>query len=212
MSNILSTSLAFDTFTQIVDGLPTCDVYKEYYEGSRGDFDDNIKSSEMAIDLMREYKETFNVRALQIGAEVVIYLPCRSPRNAKHSQIAESYSGCSTASREFILRLMEVITVLCHDIAVGLYIRHNGGIRKQSLRYARTTPPPPPPPGMTPPTSPPPLPTVFFHRSYQNWEEYPHGVADMVGYWAEYRLFGGVMVFDRGDSGREVSAPYRPDT
>ncbi|KAG8156838.1 hypothetical protein KVR01_013251 [Diaporthe batatas] len=32
---------------------------------------------------------------------------------------------------------------------------------------------------------------------------YPAGIADVVGYWAEARIFGGVVVFDRGPSGVE---------
>lgn len=36
---------------------------------------------------------------------------------------------------------------------------------------------------------------------------YPHGFADVVGYWAETHIFGGVVVFDRGadDGMRHVS-------
>ncbi|POS75812.1 hypothetical protein DHEL01_v205796 [Diaporthe helianthi] len=32
---------------------------------------------------------------------------------------------------------------------------------------------------------------------------YPAGIADVVGYWAEARIFGGVVVFDRGPTGVE---------
>jgi hypothetical protein len=28
----------------------------------------------------------------------------------------------------------------------------------------------------------------------------------VVGYWAEYHLFGGVVLFDRGESGTDVSS------
>lgn len=34
---------------------------------------------------------------------------------------------------------------------------------------------------------------------YTKSEQYPKGVADVVGYWAETHIFGGVVVFDRGD-------------
>lgn len=40
-----------------------------------------------------------------------------------------------------------------------------------------------------------------MHEDYSNWEQYPNGVADMVGYWAEFWIFGGVVLFDRGESG-----------
>jgi hypothetical protein len=40
---------------------------------------------------------------------------------------------------------------------------------------------------------------VFLHAAYDAFDQYPRGVADMVGYWAESRLFGGVVIFDRGE-------------
>ena len=45
---------------------------------------------------------------------------------------------------------------------------------------------------------------VDFHDSYMRFENYPFGLLDVVGYWAETKLFGGVLLFDRGDSGSEV--------
>ena len=48
-------------------------------------------------------------------------------------------------------------------------------------------------------------PTAFCHRSYLASEQYPNGIADVVGYWAEARIFGGGVVFDRGETDTEVS-------
>ncbi|KAF5564461.1 hypothetical protein FNAPI_2169 [Fusarium napiforme] len=42
-----------------------------------------------------------------------------------------------------------------------------------------------------------PEPTMFFHPWYLSHDRYPNGVADMVGYWAESRVLGGVVLFDR---------------
>ena len=44
----------------------------------------------------------------------------------------------------------------------------------------------------------------FHHRNYIECEHYPFGILNVVGYWAETQLFGGVLLFDRGDSGLEV--------
>lgn len=41
------------------------------------------------------------------------------------------------------------------------------------------------------------LPTLFMHNNYVDFEQYPNGVADIVGYWAEAQIFGGVVLFDR---------------
>ena len=55
--------------------------------------------------------------------------------------------------------------------------------------------------------------TAFVHRFYVDSDQYPRGVADVTGYWAEGRIFGGVVVFDRGESEQEVGylllPPYR---
>lgn len=45
---------------------------------------------------------------------------------------------------------------------------------------------------------------MFFHVDYMDYDQYPNGLADIAGYWAEDRIFGGVVLFDRGDSGAEV--------
>ena len=45
---------------------------------------------------------------------------------------------------------------------------------------------------------------VDFHNCYTDFNQYPLGLLDVLGYWAETQLFGGVLLFDRGDSGSEV--------
>ena len=39
--------------------------------------------------------------------------------------------------------------------------------------------------------------TCFWHQWYQDYSQYPEGIADVVGYWAETRILGGVVLFDR---------------
>lgn len=46
-----------------------------------------------------------------------------------------------------------------------------------------------------------PPPTLFQHREYRYYDQYPDGIADGVGYWAESRIFGGVVLFDRREPG-----------
>lgn len=47
---------------------------------------------------------------------------------------------------------------------------------------------------------------AFVRRAYQCVNNYPRGTADMAGYWAEGKLFGGVVIFDRGESETDVIA------
>lgn len=54
-------------------------------------------------------------------------------------------------------------------------------------------------------------PTPFSLVNY--WKpQYPDGVADIVGYWAEDRIFGGVVLFGRGNDPdvRSVNKPMIP--
>lgn len=53
--------------------------------------------------------------------------------------------------------------------------------------------------------------TPFHQRAYAAVEQYPDGEADIVGYWAECMVFGGVVVFDRGKSDNECNAVYFHD-
>ena len=49
----------------------------------------------------------------------------------------------------------------------------------------------------------------FYHTDYKEYERYPFGLLNVVGYWAETQFFGGVLLFDRGESGLEVGRPHR---
>jgi hypothetical protein len=51
------------------------------------------------------------------------------------------------------------------------------------------------------------FPTPFTIPSYSDPEQYPEGVAALPGYWAEDRIFGGVVLFQRQPGRRtQVSA------
>lgn len=53
----------------------------------------------------------------------------------------------------------------------------------------------------------PPKPTIFTHWAFEDYELYPEGIADAVGYWAEDRILGGVTIFARI---QEARAPHLP--
>lgn len=53
-------------------------------------------------------------------------------------------------------------------------------------------------------------PTPFFRSAYRYYTKYPNGLADVVGYWVEYEIFGGVVLFDRGECEEEVSEIMSP--
>ena len=105
-----------------------------------------------------------------------------------------------------MLRLMEMIAIACYDIAAFLFHSVDGGLHKgtqiwrrdpSTLRLLLLNVEPPP--------------TVFFRKDYDAIDQYPQGGADMVGYWAEYRIFGGVVLFDRGESEIEVCSSLQQE-
>ena len=85
-----------------------------------------------------------------------------------------------------------MLAVACHDIAALVYgdtqpgLRRAGQSAQECLAALEGRP------------------TDFMHENYCALQQYPRGVADVVGYWAEYHLFGGVVLFDRGGSGTDV--------
>ena len=114
----------------------------------------------------------------------------------------------SVALREFHTRLIELVVIAVHQIAILLF--------RQEPRRATDDPllswqpseedlefyPEPFPP------------TLFLHPWYNDFDQYPDGVADGVGYWAEGRILGGVVLFDRrssddgGDADVSISVTY----
>ncbi|KAL2204793.1 hypothetical protein CC79DRAFT_920575 [Sarocladium strictum] len=52
-----------------------------------------------------------------------------------------------------------------------------------------------------------PDPTLFIHTHFAAHEKYPNGIADMVGYWAENRIPGGVLLFDRSRVWNDETSP-----
>lgn len=104
------------------------------------------------------------------------------------------------------MSLIELIARSCHQIAARLF-QLDDGFHKHSVYQAWRDAPIDP---QSNPRRVPPLPSAFCHGFYIFHEQYPYGIADVVGYWAEARIFGGVVVFDRGLSGDEVSTVAPP--
>ncbi len=102
-------------------------------------------------------------------------------------------------TRTFELRLIELLAVACHRLAADLYEQDDGihkqhefrqwrdGLGRWSTEWCEAQP------------------TPFYHGRYVAHSLYTQGAADMVGYWAEPMIFGGVVLFDRGEYGDEVS-------
>jgi hypothetical protein len=103
----------------------------------------------------------------------------------------------------FNTRLIELVAIALHEIGVLLFqLRldmHQGDIRSvdqwnetpPGVVWCETTPEP----------------TLLNHHGYLDHDVYPNGVAGMVGYWAENRILGGVVVFNRSAEQRTPTSP-----
>ncbi|KAH6618317.1 hypothetical protein B0J18DRAFT_371511 [Chaetomium sp. MPI-SDFR-AT-0129] len=190
INRLLSTELAEFTFAQILDGLPTGDVAYDspampYGEHPIGTVHDELCPG--MVDKVREFRSQFQLDTLGFNSQLIL-----------------AYRPCSPDSRGFQTRLVELVAVAVHQIAVLLFeldssLHKDDGVTdwappKSDECYWRHQPNGP-------------LPTLFHHPWYKDYQQYPQGISDMVGYWAESRIFGGVVLFDRRSptgSGLEV--------
>ncbi|KAL2140455.1 hypothetical protein VTI28DRAFT_3773 [Corynascus sepedonium] len=110
------------------------------------------------------------------------------------SLVMRRFQNAAPGSREFKMRLVELVAAAIHQIAVILFQELKWvdmGHRNPVLFEYRD-----------------PHPTLFYHCKYMDHQQYPHGLADVAGYWAEDRILGGIVVFDRGKSGTECNDIY----
>lgn len=113
-------------------------------------------------------------------------------------------------SKEYNMRLIEMVAVSVHQIAVALFNLAPKSHTPEHIKFVTEWQEPS---GwveyydrkMWEEPLFPPRPTHFFHCQYLDFDLYPNGLADVAGYWAEDQILGGVAVFDRGQSGTEVS-------
>ncbi|KAF5017839.1 hypothetical protein F66182_10210 [Fusarium sp. NRRL 66182] len=191
-SNLLSTEIAEFTYAQILDGLPTEDSLLEgspYIEGHPVFELGHAKVCEGHLEKVREIRALLNPSALPFD---------------KH--LLECFQNTIPNSKDFHLRLVELVVVACHQIAAYLFTLDDG-THKQELyqawaerRRMELT--------LTLQTREYIPPSAFFHMAYTYADQYPQGVADVVGYWAEGKIFGGVVVFDRGETEQECKSMW----
>ncbi|KAL1861439.1 hypothetical protein VTK73DRAFT_7074 [Phialemonium thermophilum] len=179
LTNLLHTSIAEHTYAEIIDGLPTADTWYAYH-GIRHDIiEAHRELCPGALETARHFRADLQPKDLAFDPTIL-----------------EAYGESPLGSRTFKLRLIELLAVACHDLAALLHQKYDEGFHKGAHAWTppnvseprwQVAPPPPRPP------------TVFFHAAYDALDQYPRGVADMVGYWAESRVFGKVVLFDRGE-------------
>ncbi|KLO90767.1 uncharacterized protein LW93_062 [Fusarium fujikuroi] len=186
LMRVMETDVAEMTFAEIIDGLPTIGSYQDFHWPQDGHpatqhFEVCPGMVEKARQLRSDYPPT---------------------RLKFHLPLLRAFEEATIDSRPFHLRLFELLAVSIHQIAVYSY--QQGGFNHTHQDYQKWI------------DSPRDTrrwdgyrhPTAFCHSFYIAVERYPNGDADTVGYWAEAKIFGGVLVFDRGESESECNELY----
>jgi hypothetical protein len=101
--------------------------------------------------------------------------------------------------------LIELVVIACHQIGAYLFELDEGAHKHKFYQDWRENVLDEKERGVQSRKYYDPPPIAFSHRVYQYSEQYPRGLADIAGYWAESKIFGGVLVFDRGESEEDVS-------
>ena len=190
--NVLAVEEAVFTFAQIIDGLPTGDVaWDRMSHHLTGDhpLDEHEELCPGAMDKACELCGRWRTEMLAFD-----------PR------LLRTFRAAPPGSPAFGTRLIELVAVAVHQFAALVYqldFRLHRGDVDAVVGWVD-----PLPADYTGPvlenTLPP---TVFYHSLYTATDVYPEGIADMVGYWAEDRIFGGVAVFDRHAEEADATHP-----
>ncbi|KAI0390018.1 hypothetical protein F5Y17DRAFT_446587 [Xylariaceae sp. FL0594] len=185
LHNVLSSEPAKITFAQIVDSLPLQSVVKDsqpWGDWIHRDHPIYYEHDELCPGVMETLEQIMSsqdIDSLQFDSTLIY-----------------AFKSAAPGSRAFQTRLIEMITVSVHQIAVRLFqlelSRHHDDDeiatweppRDEEDWWDRHK--------MAPPS-------LFIHPQYRAYHQYPDGAADGVGYWAENRILGGVVLFDRRD-------------
>ncbi|KAI1070987.1 hypothetical protein LB507_011069, partial [Fusarium sp. FIESC RH6] len=177
LARVLETEVAEQTFAQIIDGLPTRRSFSEF--NPLPDAHPTRAHTELCpgmVERARTFRSEF--------------------------KLLDAFSLAAFGSKTFHLRLLELLAVSCHQIAVYLYSLD--GVNHTHEEYQRWANEPRDMNRLDSHRDP----TPFCHGSYIDIDRYPNGAADAAGYWAEAKIFGGVLVFDRGESEVECKELY----
>ncbi|OAA57648.1 hypothetical protein SPI_07307 [Niveomyces insectorum RCEF 264] len=194
VANVLDTDIARTTYAQILDGVPLASVAKDVsdYEfpfPGHPMLKEHLNLAPDVVAALEKLRASVPLDTFRVDASTIV-----------------DFQAAGPGSRAFQTRLVELVARVLHAVAVWLYQTHSPLRPKDDrllawrpeqaedaerlLKYSYRNGYPP---------------TFFIHPWYKAYDQYPNGVADGVGYWAEDRILGGVVLFDR-------RGPEAPDT
>ncbi|CAD6575620.1 MAG: hypothetical protein ASARMPREDX12_007395 [Alectoria sarmentosa] len=188
LARILTSPKAQDIYAQIIDGRAT---WQSYIDPNTKGFpkettivSDHPNPSKEALQLYEKIRRVFTPQALRVDI-----------------QLAQHYQNAPLTSREHDLRLLEITAASLNALAGMIYASFHPEIELNPqepiqtdydfLLYENN-----------------PFYVEFYHTDYKEYERYPFGLLNVVGYWAETQFFGGVLLFDRGESGLEINNAF----
>ncbi|KAG4253671.1 hypothetical protein FPRO06_10584 [Fusarium proliferatum] len=188
--NVLGTEVAELVYAQILDGLPIEKSLRDSSDYVRDHPVHSLQHAEICpgyIDKAREFMKQFDLSQLQLDLKTI-----------------KAFADTVPVSETFNLRLIEIVAVACHQIGAFLFNLDDGAHKhklyedwRQSVLEEKER-------GVESRRYYDPPAIAFCHRAYRYPEQYPKGPADVAGYWAESKILGGVIVFDRGETEQEV--------
>ncbi|KAK8030214.1 hypothetical protein PG993_011505 [Apiospora rasikravindrae] len=215
IGRVVSTEIAEVTYAQLLDGLPLAEVaFESNYDPLHNKHPIRQVHQQLCPGIMeeaRKFRDEFKLETLQFDAKVrchsnscFCYHYCHLFSSDKLTvKLLFEFQAAASGSRSFKNRLLELVVVAIHQLAVLLY--RVGETRHKDDGVHDWKPPESDelywefhPSG--------PLPTMFQHAWYIDYDQYPEGVADMAAYWAESRIMGGVVLFDRRDPAADLRA------
>ncbi|KAG6354041.1 hypothetical protein INS49_005012 [Diaporthe citri] len=186
LGNLLLTEASESTYAEIVDGLPTLDPWNEFH------FWAPVAGNPIRELEHKELCAGSREKAQKLRSEFDVYILLFP------SQLLRDFQDARPGTKEHALSLIELLARSCHQLAVFIF-QLDDGVHKHALYEAWRDAPNVDPLKRVSKKPP----SAFSNAVYHFYEQYPNGLADVVGYWAESKIFGGVVVFDRGPSGIE---------
>lgn len=185
LERVMSTDISQSIFAQLVDGAPLSQTLSLMPGGPEPSHPvyEHSKLCDGVHERVEQILDASNLHVLQFDFDVSQSPTTQSTRGVGltlTSQLFRRYLAASPGSKAFKAGLIELIAVSVHQIVAYIYkLDLDVGSHKALLKVDNDAP------------------TFFLHSQYKDIDQYPDGVADAVGYWAEAQIFGGVILFDR---------------
>ncbi|KMP05665.1 hypothetical protein CIRG_05346 [Coccidioides immitis RMSCC 2394] len=181
LRRILATEVAEESFSMLIDGRLTMKALRACRRIRLGeDYDEIAKYTGPSQDTISMF------RSLREQFDLShVLIKASSAERFQRSDVQAS-------SADFQRGLLDLVVSMVHDLAVSIF---------EELHRSKyqNTPHQGPERALLP---------DFRHPKYLQSYLYPHGPIELVGYWMETRLFGGVVVFEHGNPLGEPGAPW----